>query len=99
MAEPGLAFGLPQHPNQQRPEGAVLLAVDQELGEGAAGPLEVGEHQDVEEARRGEPDRGCPSAPRQASTRREDGVQLEAMGVVGAPVPEVSQEPVHIGDR
>jgi hypothetical protein len=50
----------PQHLNQHRPERRVLLAVDQQLGEGAAlrvapelsdpvGSLEVGEHQDVEQ--------------------------------------------------
>jgi hypothetical protein len=51
---------LPQHPDEHRPEGPVLLAVDQELGGAATlrvapelsdpvGPLEVGEHQDVEQ--------------------------------------------------
>ena len=50
---------LSQHAGQHRPERPVLLAVDQELGLGAAlrvgpelsdpfGSLEVGEHQDVE---------------------------------------------------
>ena len=54
------ALALPQHPDQHRPERPVLLAVDQQLGEGAAlrvapeladpvGSLEVGEHQDVEQ--------------------------------------------------
>jgi len=49
-----------QHPNEDRPERPILLAVDQELGEGAAlrvtpeladpvGPLEVREHEDVEQ--------------------------------------------------
>jgi hypothetical protein len=53
-------MGLPQHPDEHRPERPVLLAVDQELGEGAAlwvtpelsdpvCPLEVGEHEDMEE--------------------------------------------------
>ena len=53
------ALAFPQHPDEQRPEYPVLLAVDQLLGEGArlrvppelsdpVGPLEVGEHQDVE---------------------------------------------------
>ena len=53
-------MGLPQHPNQHRPQRPILLAVDQELGEGAAlrvapelsdpvCPLEVGEHEDMEE--------------------------------------------------
>jgi hypothetical protein len=31
------ALGLPEHPDQHRPERPVLLAVDQELGEGCAG--------------------------------------------------------------
>jgi hypothetical protein len=35
MAEPKLAFGLPQHPHEHRPKRPVLLAVDQELGDGA----------------------------------------------------------------
>jgi hypothetical protein len=35
MAEPKLAFGLPQHPDEHRSKRPVLLAVDQELGEGA----------------------------------------------------------------
>ena len=50
----------PQHPDKNGSERPVLLAVDQEFGKGAAllvgpeladpfGPLEVGEHQDVEE--------------------------------------------------
>jgi hypothetical protein len=54
------SVGLPQHPDQHRPQGPVLLAVDQQLGEGAAlrvapeladavRSLEVGEHQDVEQ--------------------------------------------------
>jgi len=52
--------GLPQHPDEHRSQRPVLLAVDQELGEGAAlrvapelsdpvCPLEVGEHEDMEE--------------------------------------------------
>jgi hypothetical protein len=51
---------LPQHADQHRPERPVLLAVDQQLGEGAAlrvapeladpvGTVKVGEHEDVEE--------------------------------------------------
>jgi hypothetical protein len=55
-----LPVSLPEHADEHRPERPVLLAVDQELGEGAAlrvapeladpvGPLEVGEHQDVEQ--------------------------------------------------
>ena len=30
------AFGLPQHPDEHRPQRPILLAVDQQLGEGAA---------------------------------------------------------------
>jgi hypothetical protein len=55
-----LPLRLPQHPDEHRPEGPILLAVDRQLREGSAlqvapeladpvGPLEVGEHQDVEE--------------------------------------------------
>ena len=51
---------LPQHPDEHRPKRPVLLAVDQEFGEGAAlwvapelsdpvCPLEVGKHQHVEQ--------------------------------------------------
>ncbi|MET1011046.1 MAG: hypothetical protein ABWY83_01575 [Actinomycetota bacterium] len=54
-----LVLGLPQHPDAHRSERPILLAVDQEFGEGAAlwvapeladpvGSLEVGERQDVE---------------------------------------------------
>jgi hypothetical protein len=53
-------LALPQHADEHRSERPVLLAVDQELGEGAAlrvppeladpvGSLEVGERQDVEQ--------------------------------------------------
>jgi hypothetical protein len=51
---------LPQHPNQYDPQGPTLLTIDQELGEGASlgvppvpadriPPIEVREHQYVEE--------------------------------------------------
>ena len=51
---------LPQHPDEHRLERLILLAVDQQLGEGAAlrvapelsdpvCPLEVREHEDVEQ--------------------------------------------------
>ena len=54
-----LAIGSPQHPNEDRTKGPILLAVDQELGEGArlgvpveladpVGSFEVGKHQDVQ---------------------------------------------------
>jgi hypothetical protein len=53
------SIGLPQHPHAHRSERLVLLAVDQQLGDGAAlgvtpeladpvRPLEVREHHDVE---------------------------------------------------
>jgi hypothetical protein len=55
-----LALGLPQHPDEHRPERPILLAVDQKSGEGATlriapvladpvGSLEVGEQEDVEQ--------------------------------------------------
>jgi hypothetical protein len=55
---------LPQHSNQYSPKSLVLLAVDQELGEGAAlrvapeladpvGSLEVGEHEDMKQLNAG----------------------------------------------
>jgi hypothetical protein len=55
-----LVLGFPQHPDEHCPKRPVFLAVDQELGEGAAlgkgpeladsfGALEVGQHQDVEQ--------------------------------------------------
>ena len=34
----GLAFALPQHPDQHRPERPVFLAVDQELGDNRVRP-------------------------------------------------------------
>jgi hypothetical protein len=37
-----LAVRLPQHPNEHRPERSVLLAVDQELGEGAGLRVRLG---------------------------------------------------------
>jgi hypothetical protein len=55
---------LPQHADQHGPQRPVLLAIDQQLGEGACrrvppeladavGTLEVGEHEDVEQLRAG----------------------------------------------
>jgi hypothetical protein len=55
-----LALSLPQHPDEHRPERPILLAVDQEFGEGPrlrvppelsdpVGAVEVGEHEDVEQ--------------------------------------------------
>jgi hypothetical protein len=51
---------IPQHPYKHRTERSILLAVDQQFGEGTAlrvapelsdpvGSLEVGEHEDVEQ--------------------------------------------------
>jgi hypothetical protein len=56
----GVPVALPQHADEHRPQRPVLLAVDQELGEGATlwvapelsdpvGPVEAGEHEDVEQ--------------------------------------------------
>jgi hypothetical protein len=61
-------------PTRHRPENPVLLAVDQQLGEGAAlgvapeladpvGPLEVGEHEDVEQLGAGSRTEGVENAP------------------------------------
>ena len=61
---PRLPVGLSQHPDEHRPEGPILLAVDQQLGESAClwappeladpvGSVEVGEPQDVEQLDRG----------------------------------------------
>jgi len=55
-----MAGVLPQHPDEHRPQRPVLLAVDQQLGEGAAlrvapelsdsvGAVEVGEAKDAQE--------------------------------------------------
>jgi hypothetical protein len=54
------ALGFPQHADEHRPKDSILLAVDQEFCEGATlrvapelsdpvSPLEVGEHEDVEQ--------------------------------------------------
>jgi hypothetical protein len=61
-----LPLHLPEQPEHDRPQRLVLLAVDQQLGEGACyrvppeladpvGSFELGEHQDVEQLGRGEP--------------------------------------------
>jgi hypothetical protein len=74
-----LALSLPQHPDEHRPERPVLLAVDQQLGEGAAlrvapelsdpvGSLEVGEHQDVKELGAGSGPRASIRSRRTRST-------------------------------
>jgi hypothetical protein len=74
------SVSLAQHPDEHRPEHPVLLAVDQELGEGAAlriapeltdplGPLEVGEHQDANSsARRAGPRLSRPSRIRRSTS-------------------------------
>jgi hypothetical protein len=61
---PRLPVGLSQHPDEHRPEGSILLAVDQQLGERAClwapleladpvGSVEVREPQNVEQLDRG----------------------------------------------
>jgi hypothetical protein len=45
----GSLFSLPQHPDEHRPERPVLLAVDQELGEGTA--LRVAQDSPIRSAR------------------------------------------------
>jgi hypothetical protein len=71
---PGLLIALPQHPDQHRPERSVLLAVDQEPGEGARlrvppeladpfGTFKVGEHQDVEQLGAGSGAKGVQAFP------------------------------------
>jgi catechol 2,3-dioxygenase-like lactoylglutathione lyase family enzyme len=62
-----------QHPDEHRSERTVLVAVGQEFGEGPClrcpeladpiGPIEVGEHQDVEQLGAGEQGRGLRDAP------------------------------------
>jgi hypothetical protein len=70
-------LGFSQHPDQHRPERPVLLAVDQQLGEGAAlrvapeladpvGSLEVREHEDVEQLGAGSGAEGVKSFPESA---------------------------------
>jgi hypothetical protein len=65
---------VPQHPDQHRPECPVLLAVDQELGEGTGlrvapelsypvGSLKVGKHQDVEQFGTGSRTEGVETCP------------------------------------
>jgi hypothetical protein len=72
-----LAVGLPQHPNENRPEHPILLAVDQELGEGVAlrvapelsdpvGLLEVGSMRTWSSSARG----AGPRASRRSRSRR-----------------------------
>jgi hypothetical protein len=71
------SVGLPQHPDKHRSERPVLLAVDQQLGEGAAlrvapeladpvCPLEVGEHHDVEQLGSGSRTEGVEALPEAA---------------------------------
>ena len=69
-----LAPAVSQHPDEHRPQRPVLLAVDQQLVEGAAlwvapelsdpvGPLEVGQHQDVEQFGAGSRSEGVQAFP------------------------------------
>ena len=73
-------LSLPQHPDEHRSERPVLLAVDQQLGEGAAlrvapeladlvGAVEVGEHEDVEQL-------GAKSGPEGVEALTEPAFQL-----------------------
>ena|SRR5215207_3363229 len=75
-------LGLPQHPNQHGSKHPVLLAVDQELGEGPrlrvppeladpVGSLEVGEHQDVEQLGAGSRSEGVQALAECCSTCSE----------------------------
>jgi len=72
---------LPQHPDEHRPERPVLLAVDQEFGEGAGGvvpsigadrvrSIKVGEAEDVEELGAWSGAEGLPGAPVHAVPKR-----------------------------
>ena len=74
---PATALDLPQHPDEHRPQRPVLLAVDQQLGEGATlwvapeladpvGSLEVGQHQDVEQFGAGSGAEGVEASPQPA---------------------------------
>jgi hypothetical protein len=73
----GLPLALPQHPDQHRPERPILLAVDQELGEGATlrmapdladpvGAVEVAEPEDVEQLGAGSGAEGVEALPESA---------------------------------
>jgi len=66
---------LAQHPHERRPERPILLAVDQQFGEGATlraapelsdpvGSLEVGKHQDVEQFGAGSRAEGVKTIPK-----------------------------------
>ena len=73
----GSAIRLPQHPDQHRSKRPVLLAVDQQLGEGATlrvapelsdpvGAVEVGQHEDVEQFGAGSRREGVQALPEAA---------------------------------
>jgi hypothetical protein len=68
---------LPQHPDDHRPRRLILLQVDQQLAEAPSlrvppeladpvGPLEVGEHQDVEQFGPGSRTEGVQALPEAA---------------------------------
>jgi hypothetical protein len=72
-----LALAVSQHPDEDGSERPILLAVDQQLGERTAlgvapeladpvGPLEVGEHQDVEQLGAGSRPHGVEMCPQSA---------------------------------
>jgi hypothetical protein len=76
---------LPQHPHEHRPKPPILLAVDQELGEGAGlgvspeladpvGSLEVGERQDVEQLGAGSGTEGVEPLSERRTFSGSDGI-------------------------
>jgi hypothetical protein len=82
-------LGLSQHADQHGPKGPVLLAVDQEFGEGATlrvapeladriSPVEVGKHEDVEQFGEGSGAEGVEAIPESA---------VELIGSHGSSVP------------
>jgi hypothetical protein len=86
------SIGLPQHPDEQRPQCPVLLAVDQQLSESAAlrmapeladpvGALEVREHEYVEELGAGSGAEGFGALPE--SALEFVGPHVEQKGPVG----------------
>jgi hypothetical protein len=92
-----LAVGLPQHPDQRRPGRPVLVAVDQQLGEGGA--LLVAPDSRIRSARSksgsfrtwSSSARGAgPRASRRSRSRRSSSSGLMAEGYAVEPSPRVS---------
>jgi hypothetical protein len=84
-----------KYADEHRPERPVLLAVDEQLGEGAVlrvppeladpvGPLEVGEHQDVEHLGASRPPDVGWEPGEQRTTRRFLSVQQPSQGYVSS---------------